>query len=72
MTRILGLLLMAGCFGYLIDFFGSVLVTGYPETAIARFVTLPASLEEIGTCLWLLLMGVHEPNRLFVSARDAA
>lgn len=63
LPRVLGILLMAGCFGYLIDFFGSVLVTGYAENAIARFVTLPASLGEIGTCLWLLIVGVHEPKR---------
>ena len=72
LPRILGILLMAGCFGYLIDFFGSVLVTGYPETAIARLVTLPASLGEIGTCLWLLIVGAHESKSRLVSARDAA
>lgn len=72
LPRVLGILLMAGCFGYLIDFFGSVLVAGYPETAIARFVTLPASLGEIGTCLWLLVVGVRAPKSPLISARDAA
>ena len=63
LPRILGILLMIGCFGYLIDFFGGVLFHGYSETPIARFVNLPGSLGEIGTCLWLLIMGAREPTR---------
>lgn len=72
LPRLLGILLMAGCFGYLIDFFGSALFTGYSETAIASFVRLPASVGEIGTCLWLLIVGAHEPKSRIVSALDAA
>lgn len=59
LPRILGILLMMGCFGYLIDFFGRMLFPGYTET-IARFVGLPASIGEIGICLWLLIVGVRE------------
>jgi hypothetical protein len=62
LPRILGILLMIGCFGYLIDFFGSVLFAGYTKTAIADFVTLPGSLGEIGICLWLLVVGAREPR----------
>ncbi len=64
LPRILGLLLMAGCFGYLIDFCGRVLFPGYPDTALARFVILPATIGEIGTCLWLLIMGARESKRV--------
>lgn len=62
LPRILGVLLVMGCFGYLIDFLGGALFRGYPDTAIARLVTLPGSFGEIGTCLWLLIMGVREPK----------
>lgn len=59
LPRILGILLMLGCFGYLTDVLGRLLVTGYTETAISSFVVLPASLGEIGICLWLLIMGAN-------------
>lgn len=62
LPRALGLLLMLGCFGYLINFTGQVLFPGYAESGIARFVRLPASLGEIGICLWLLAMGARESN----------
>jgi hypothetical protein len=60
LPRVLGILLMLGCFGYLIDFTGRVLFPGYAESGIAGFVRLPASLGEIGICLWLLVMGARE------------
>ena len=72
LPKVLGILLMAGCFGYLIDFFGSVLFSGYAETTLANFATKPAALGEIGTCLWLLIMGARERQIPVVSARDAA
>ncbi|MCW8880428.1 MAG: DUF4386 domain-containing protein [Kangiellaceae bacterium] len=55
--KVLGLLLMLGCFGYLIKFFGRVL---YPDVDIPSFIRRPATFGEIGTCLWLLIMGVKE------------
>lgn len=72
LPKALGILLMAGCFGYLLDVFGRALFPGYPDTAIAGFVTLPATIGEIGTCLWLLIVGAHEPKSTVVPARDAA
>jgi hypothetical protein len=62
LPRTLGILLMLGCFGYLINFTGRVLFPGYAESGIAGFVRLPASLGEIGICLWLLVMGAREPK----------
>ena len=59
LPRILGVFLIAGCFGYLIDFVGRVLFPGYSGTFIASYVTLPATFGEIGICLWLLILGVH-------------
>ncbi len=57
LPKILGLLLMIGCFGYLIIFFGGFL---FPNYRIPSFVSLPASLGEIGMCLWLLIMGAKK------------
>lgn len=66
LPKILGVLLMLGCFGYLINFLGDSLVPNYSKMGIASFVQLPASLGEIGTCLWLLVMGVKnkKPSNL--------
>jgi len=57
LPKFLGILLMFGCFGYLINFTGNLLFKNYAEMGISKFVSLPASIGEIGTCLWLLIMG---------------
>ena len=58
----LGIVLMLGCLGYLVDVFGALLAPGYADSIIARYVMLPASIGEIGACLWLLLFGVRVPR----------
>jgi hypothetical protein len=58
--KVLGLLLMLGCFGYLIDVFGATLLSGYSSTGMARFARMPASIGEIGTCLWLVIFGARK------------
>ena len=63
LPRVFGILLMVGCFGYLIDFAGRTLSDGYAQAAFARFVRMPGSIGELGTCLWLLIVGVREPIR---------
>lgn len=63
LPRALGVLLILGCFGYLVDVFGELLIRNYADSGIARFVLLPASFGEIGTCLWLLACGAREPRR---------
>jgi len=60
LPKVLGVLLMAGCVGYLVNFTGNVLINGYETSGISGFVRLPASLGEIGTCLWLLIAGAKE------------
>jgi len=55
--KILGISLMLGCFGYLISFFARIV---FPEASIPSFIGWPASFGEIGTCLWLLIMGVKD------------
>ena len=60
MSKILGIILMVGAIGYLMDFLGYSLWSGYGETGISDFVGLPASIGEIGICLWLLIIGAKE------------
>lgn len=64
LPKILGLLLMAGCIGYLINFTGHTLIKDYAASGISGYVRLPASLGEIGTCLWLLIMGAKEKIKM--------
>lgn len=72
LPRVLGILLMTGCFGYLINFSGKLFFPGYGETNIAALVSLPSGLGEIGTCLWLLIVGIREAKGGVVSTRNAA
>ena len=60
LPKILGIFLMAGCFGYIIDFMGSFLFSKYDETGISTLLTMPGSLGEIGICLWLLIIGIKD------------
>jgi hypothetical protein len=50
---------MLGCAGYLISVFGQLLLPHYSESAIASVASLPAALGEIGTGLWLLVLGTR-------------
>lgn len=58
LPKILGILLMLGCFGYLVNFTGYTLIHNYSKIGISSYISLPASIGEIGTCLWLLIVGV--------------
>lgn len=60
LPKILGILLMLGCFGYLINFIGNTLIPTYSKIGISSYISLPASIGEIGTCLWLLIMGAKD------------
>jgi len=60
LPKFFGILLMLGCFGYLINFLGNTLISNYSEIGISSYIQLPASLGEIGICLWLLIMGAKE------------
>ena len=72
LPKVFGILLIAGCFGYLIDFIGGAVLTNYADTSISNYVTLPATVGEIGICLWLLIIGVNESKIPVLSARNAA
>lgn len=62
LPKILGLFLMAGCFGYLISFFGNFLYSDFNKTIISDIIGYPASIGEIGICLWLLIVGTNKLN----------
>lgn len=57
LPRVLGGLLILGGLGYIVNASGELLVPGYADGVFARWATRPAALGEIGTCLWLLVVG---------------
>lgn len=59
LPRVLGALLVLGGLGYVLDVFAELLVPGYAAWWTSGYMTLPAALGEIGTCLWLLLFGLR-------------
>jgi|TARA_R110000796_G_scaffold35098_2_gene90508 hypothetical protein len=61
--KIIGILLIVGCFGYLTDFLIYFL---YPENSIAlsEYITAPADLGEFSLCLYLLIKGVKGADSL--------
>lgn len=60
LPKVLGIFLIAGCFGYLINFTGNLLVSNYAELGLVKFISLPATIGEIGSCLWLLIVGIKK------------
>jgi hypothetical protein len=60
LPKLFGVLLMLGCFGYLITFFGDFLYPDFNKTLISDIASLPAAAGEIGICLWLLIMGTNK------------
>ncbi|MEZ5952762.1 MAG: DUF4386 domain-containing protein [Hyphomonas sp.] len=60
LPRLLGIFLMLGCFGYMLNFFGPLLAPGYSQTLVSDLASIPSSIGEIGTCLWLLVMGARQ------------
>lgn len=60
LPRVLGVLLMLGCVGYLIDVAANVFAPSYADTAMQSVVTLPSFLGEVGICLWMLIVGAKE------------
>jgi hypothetical protein len=57
LPRALGVLLMAGSFGYAFNFFAQTLSPAYTTTALPMLLPLPAHVGEIGIMLWLVIVG---------------
>lgn len=62
LPRVLGVFLLLGGLGYIVDVCGTLLIPGYTESLFPRWVTRPAAVGEIGTCLWLLVAGVRHTH----------
>lgn len=58
LPRVLGVLLILGGLGYVLQVFGG-LVPGFADAAFVPYVRLPAAVGEIGSCLWLLAFGAR-------------
>lgn len=64
LPKFFGIFLMAGCFGYLIEFVGLTLwPEGYSTSGIPSFIHIPSAIGEIGIAFWLLIRGVKEPSK---------
>lgn len=57
LPRFLGVLLMLGGIGYLLDVFGGLLLPGYAAMPLSNYMILPAAVGEVGSGLWLLAIG---------------
>lgn len=64
LPRILGVFLMLGCLGYTLNVFGRILVPDFSGYAVSGYITLPATIGEIGICLWMLIFGVKNNKAL--------
>lgn len=61
LPRLLGVLLFLGGLGYMIKFFGRLLIAEYPVSALS-FLLWPAHIGEVGIALWLLILGTRSPR----------
>jgi hypothetical protein len=61
LPKTLGVFLMAGCFGYVINLIGDMLwPAAYAASGIARYISMPSAIGEIGIALWLLFFGIKK------------
>lgn len=60
LPKILGILLMLGCCGYLVNFVGNTMFENFGGSLISNIASKPAAFGEIGTCFWLLIRGINE------------
>ncbi|SFD98076.1 DUF4386 domain-containing protein [Flavobacterium phragmitis] len=57
LPKLLGVFLVLGCLGYLINYFGNTLSDSYKTLGLSQYLGLLPAFGEIGTCLWLLFVG---------------
>jgi hypothetical protein len=63
LPKLLGVLLMLGCLGYVVNFLGFTLAADYSSWGVSAYFGLLPSAGELGICLWLLLAGVSAKAR---------
>ncbi|MEW7291116.1 DUF4386 domain-containing protein [Aquimarina sp. 2304DJ70-9] len=61
--KIIGIMLMLGCIGDLIDV-GMYFLFPNHESVFFSNITIPADIGEISLCLWLLIKGVKDPKEI--------
>ena len=59
---ILGVILILGCIEHLAGYFGPMIDEGCEDTLMQSLLSWTSSVGEIGTCLWLLVMGARGPS----------
>jgi hypothetical protein len=59
--RILGVMLMVGSGGYLVDVAAGLLAPGF-ESSLSLYLAMPSGLAEIAFLLWLLIKGAAVPQ----------
>jgi hypothetical protein len=60
--RLLGVVLILGGVEYLAEYFGPMIDDGYKVSMMRELFSWTSSVGEIGTCLWLCVMGARAPN----------
>ncbi|WDI31121.1 DUF4386 domain-containing protein [Hyphococcus flavus] len=60
--RWFGAMLLIGSVGYLTELFGPMFIPHFDELPFVDYVTKPASIGEIGSCLWLVVFGARASN----------
>ena len=59
---ILGVILILGCIEHLAGYFGPMIDEGCEDTLMQSLPSWTGSVGEVGTCLWLLVMGARGPS----------
>lgn len=57
LPKVLGVVLMVGGVGYVTHFVATLLLPGYQEMAIVRWIRMPAGLGEMGIAVWMTVRG---------------
>jgi hypothetical protein len=60
--RLLGVVLILGGVEYLAEYFGPMIDDGYEASMMRELLSWTSSVGEIGTCLWLCVMGARPAN----------
>lgn len=69
--KIIGVFLMMGCVGDLIEFLRFFLFPEY-QSVILQNITVPADIGEISFCLWLLIKGVKNQSSISLNNVSSA
>lgn len=57
--KFLGVLLVIGCVGYLINFTGNTLFENYSKIGMGKYIGMLPAVAEVSICFWLLFFGLQ-------------